>query len=345
MSVLHSIIIGRKFKKKMIKPLAGMLRQDYPLPEIFEHLSGAFRTRKYAFRKVASGLKEGESLSDALKKSKLKIPPLVKSLIKTGEEKDALHGAVSVASDIQDGGPAKPAIHPWDYYIYVICVLGILFVRLVFTVPTFEKVYSDMQVGSLPAFSRYVIGLSDWLVYGGWLWVLIFIVVAIPLIIIASKRGHIHWLGMQIPGIKRLALYSGWWPVLYGTGRLMQEGLRFEDALKAMVSAGKMRMLSKKADKVKHYIHEGLDPRAACEKSGLFMEPLQLALLSGEAKGDIAGTLVSYGESCRRLQVSLIEKWYPVFGTIAILIVIILVLITIVSMYLPIFGLVGGMAL
>lgn len=125
--------------------------------------------------KIADEVKAGNPFSDALRKHPILFDDLYCDLVASGEQSGALDNIFDRVATYKEKSEAlKSKIK--KAMIYPIAVLSIAFVvttiLLIFVVPQFQSVFAGFGA-ELPAFTLFVIGISEfmqnywWLVFGG----------------------------------------------------------------------------------------------------------------------------------------------------------------------------------
>lgn len=166
------------------------------------------QTKNPRLRKVLQDIDEsvrkGSSLSIALGKFPNVFPPLMISMVQSGEESGNLAEALNVVGEQMDKTyllmkKVKGAMIYPGVIVTAMIIIGIC--MLIFVVPTLTKTFTELQI-DLPASTRFIIGLSDFVQNNLMLFVLI-IVGAIAVIYFgmktrAGKRG-MDWFVLHMP--------------------------------------------------------------------------------------------------------------------------------------------------
>jgi type IV pilus assembly protein PilC len=226
--------------------MAGMLRRGYPLPRILEALAGVSRRHRIWFLALAQQAREGIPLSQAMKKGWGYAPPIVRELVETGEKRNVLAQALTLACELID--PERPSDQKADLKtpsIYFGAVLAITLmtvsVLLIYVVPVFAKMFVDAG-GALPLPTQVIISFSTWITkeYGA-LYLLFGAAILVIGLWLALKWDRADQLLERLPWLGRVFRYSRWWKIAYGMGTLMQEGVPLDEALATLGKGLRMR--------------------------------------------------------------------------------------------------------
>ena len=164
------------------RQLATMMKSGVPLVQAFEITAEGLENQ--SMRKLLLELKTevegGNSLENALRRHPKYFDDLFCSLVGAGEQAGALETMLDRVATYQEKSEAlkmkiKKAM---KYPIAVVCVaLIVTVILLVKVVPTFEELFEGFGA-ELPAFTKFVMGLSEWM-QANW-YIVIGIFIAIP---------------------------------------------------------------------------------------------------------------------------------------------------------------------
>jgi type IV pilus assembly protein PilC len=155
------------------RQLATMLSAGIPLVQGFEiigngHDNPAMQKLLLA---IKSDIEGGTNLADALAKHPLYFDDLYVNLVAAGEQAGALETLLDKIATYKEKTEAikkkikKALVYPTAVVVVAIVVTVIL---LIFVVPQFEELFMGFGA-DLPAFTRMVIGMSEFLQAKGWL--------------------------------------------------------------------------------------------------------------------------------------------------------------------------------
>ncbi len=165
------------------RQLATMLAAGVPIVQAFNIIGQGHdnqRMRRLAFE-IRSDIEGGASLSSALAKHPKYFDELYVNLVATGEHSgkldELLHRVATYKERTEElkRKVKKALYYPVAVVVAAIVVTGIL---MAFVIPKFQNFYRGFGA-TLPAFTRWVIGISDSVQHYGWVYVLGLIVIIV----------------------------------------------------------------------------------------------------------------------------------------------------------------------
>lgn len=196
LSFITDFVSRVKLEDKILfaRNLSAMLGAGLALSKALSVLERQTRNKK--FKEVISNLNEeiskGGTLSSGLSKYQNVFPPLFISMVKAGEESGGLTSALTLVGDQMEksyllikkirGAMLYPAI-----IFSVMIVIGIL--MLIYVVPALSSTFKELNV-PLPATTRFVVAVSDFLKNHTILFILAVVALGVSIYSFAkTKRG------------------------------------------------------------------------------------------------------------------------------------------------------------
>ena len=310
------------------------------------------QTQNNGFRdilhKVKLDIQSGNTLTVAMKKHPRAFSNFFISMVHSGEIGGALDSILErVAQFYENELELKNKIKSAMVYpsVVVVFALAISLFMLMYIVPQFAAFYSDFSGGQaqLPALTRKMLEISDWLV-NNWYYLLI-----IPVVVIIfwkfrnSKWGHIILdpIVLRIPIFGPLARKVAITRFTRTFGTLNQSGVPILEALEVATNTASNDVIKRAIIYTRERIREGETIHGPMKRTKVF-PPLVTNLISvGEEAGNLEEILFKISDyyddeidSTIRAMASLIEPMMIVIiGSVVGIIVI--------SLYLPIFNLVN----
>ncbi|NBB95095.1 MAG: type II secretion system F family protein [Planctomycetes bacterium] len=130
---------------------------------------------RVAIRLVAEDVEAGSSLSEAMSRHPKAFDRLYTNMIRAGELGGVLDLILNRLADFMEKTEAlKRKIKGAMIYPAAVIIFAVLIVAglLYFVVPKFAKIFSDMDE-NLPGVTNALLGLSEGMVNGGWMWLII----------------------------------------------------------------------------------------------------------------------------------------------------------------------------
>lgn len=162
---------GKKIKPMDIaiftRQMATMLKAGVPLVQACDIISGGFENPNMArlVEEIKQEVEAGTNFANALRKKPEYFDDLYCSLVESGEQAGALESLMDRVATHKEKSEAlkakvkKAMTYPIAVIIVAIVVSAILLIKVV---PQFESVFIGFGA-DLPAFTRMVIDLSEWL--------------------------------------------------------------------------------------------------------------------------------------------------------------------------------------
>ena len=157
------------------RQLATMLKAGVPMVQAFDIVGQGHSNpsmTKLIFQ-IKANIEAGGTLASALSQHPAQFDDLFVSLVDAGEQSGALETLLEKVATYKEKSEAlknkikKAMTYPMTVLIVAVIVSAIL---LIFVVPTFAEMFADFGA-ELPAFTLFVVGLSDVLVDNVWLFI------------------------------------------------------------------------------------------------------------------------------------------------------------------------------
>ncbi|MDP2322865.1 MAG: type II secretion system F family protein [Gammaproteobacteria bacterium] len=175
------------------RQLATMLTAGIPLVQAFEIVGGGHDNP--AMQKLILGIKadleSGTALAEALGRHPLYFDDLYVNLVTAGEQAGALDTLLDKVATYKEKTEAiKKKIKKALFYPAAVLVVAVIvtMILLIFVIPQFESLFKGFGA-DLPAFTRMVIDLSEFVQTKGWLMAIV-IGGAVAFYIYTRKRSH-----------------------------------------------------------------------------------------------------------------------------------------------------------
>ncbi len=200
-----------------ITQLSTYLKAGIPLVEALKILSRQFKNKKYQkiFKAIVYDLTMGESFSNALSKQGVAFPRLFINMVKTAEMTGELPEVLDDMYDYytETEKTRKQMITAMMYpSLVMIFSVGVITFIMMFVIPQFVEIYSEMDASQIPAFTRAVIAVSDFL-KANIVYVIIGLVLFVVIFMYMYKkirgfRTVVQWVTMHIPIFGDTIIYN-----------------------------------------------------------------------------------------------------------------------------------------
>jgi len=255
----------------------GQQTESKPLREIIAQLG----------RDVEAGL----SLSEAMAKHSKAFPPIFVNMVRAGETGGVLDEVLSrVAAHLEREAALKAKIKSAMAYPVVlgVLVIGVLAIMMVFVVPVFQKMFSDMG-GTLPAPTQLLVDISN-TVRSPMIFVIIGVVAALIWVFRRWKRtetGRYAWdafrLRMPVFGslVRKLALAR--FTRTFGT--LVSAGVPILSSLDIVGETAGNAVVERAVQQVRAAVKEGETIAKPLSEAPVFPSMLVQMIAVGEETG------------------------------------------------------------
>lgn len=207
-------ITGVPLEEKMMfsRNLAVMIDSGIPISRALEVLGR--QTQSVLFRKIIADISQqvqkGKSISEAVEKYPKTFGTLYSSMIRAGETAGNLDEALNtLAEQLERQHELRSRIRGAMVYpaVIITAMVGVGVLMMITVVPQLKQIFSDLDI-QLPATTRFVIGLSDFMVAFWWVVVLsipAFLYVIQKALQTASGKRVFSWVTLHTPVVKGIA--------------------------------------------------------------------------------------------------------------------------------------------
>ncbi|MBJ6611955.1 MULTISPECIES: type II secretion system F family protein [unclassified Thiothrix] len=155
------------------RQLTTMMRSGVPMVQSLEMIasSGDNPSVRELVKRVAQDIESGASLGNALAKHPKYFDKLFVNLVKAGEQAGTLETMLDkVATYKEKSESLKAKIKKALMYPIIVIVAAVVVsaILLIWVIPQFKEVFSSFGA-DLPAFTLFVIAMSDWLQANWWI--------------------------------------------------------------------------------------------------------------------------------------------------------------------------------
>ncbi len=324
--------------------LATLVDAGIPLLKSIEVASSQVESRVLVLvlEQIKHEVEGGSSFRDALAKHPAIFSKLWLNLVETGEASGHLAQALrqlgkhfTAAQHLQT--EAQTAM---TYPAFLICAaVGVLALFVYWLIPKFTTMFVGMGL-ELPLITRIVMGVSD---AGRKYWVAIFGGTAGGVFLLRRylKTEAGQWtrdrLLIHMPLFSELVVYLQMAQFGQGLGTLLQSGVPLLSALEILANSATNKVYGQAIGEVREAVKEGQSMAAPMDRTGMFPPMVVQMVQVGEEVGELAkmaGRVATYYEE--KVE-TFIARMTRLFEPIAIVVMGGLVLIIVLSIFLPIF--------
>ncbi len=281
------------------RQLATMMKAGIPLVQSFEIVGDSLENASMAelVRSVRDDVAAGNNFADSIRKHPRYFDELFCNLVESGEQSGALETMLDRVATYKEKTEAlkstikKAMNYPIAVVVVALVVTGILLVKVV---PQFAETFSSFGA-DLPAFTLFVLGLSD-LAIAHWWKVIIMLVIAAYAFKEAKLRSKsfansIDRLALQLPIIGPIVEKSCYARFTRTLSTTFAAGVPLVDALDSVAGATGNIVYSTATKKIKDDVSSGQQLNFAIRTTGLFPVMITQMVGIGEESGALDGML------------------------------------------------------
>ena len=327
------------------RQLATMLGAGVPLVQSFDIIARGHEnpSMQNMLLEIKGDIEAGSTLTEALNKKPLYFDELYCNLVSAGEHAGILEALLDKIATYKEKieSMKKKIKKALTYPAAVIVVAFIVTViLLMFVVPVFEDLFKSFGA-DLPAFTRMVINMSQWL--QEWWWVVLGIIVACVYSFIYFKkrsRPFNHFLDrtlLRLPIIGMIMNKSAVARFARTLSTMSAAGVPLVDALESVAGACGNIIYADAVMKMREDVATGQRLQLAMQQTTLFPHMVQQMVAIGEESGAIDTMLGKVADFYEEDVDNLIDNLSSLMEPLIMVVLGILVGGLIIAMYLPIF--------
>ncbi|MFB3891194.1 MAG: type II secretion system F family protein [Phycisphaerae bacterium] len=291
---------------KFVRELATLLQAGIPLLPALNTLARQHQRRfRAVVQQLADQVGAGASLADAMAVQEAYFDEMCVSIVRVGESTGLLESALSRLADFKEKAHAlRSRVTTALIYPAVVCIVGLAVSIFLMTYVVPNLLGTLEQAGKeLPAITRAVKGISDFLV--GWWWllgILGFGAVAAFSAAMRTARGRLafDWLILRVPIIGELVRMETTSRMAVVLGSLLRSGLPFVEAIRITRRTVPNRVFQQAMVDYEAAVTAGRDVAGPLEASGVF-SPMVVEIVSvGQQAGQLEEMLQQLSESYDR---------------------------------------------
>ncbi|MEX0617429.1 MAG: type II secretion system F family protein [Pseudohongiellaceae bacterium] len=281
------------------RQLATMMKAGIPLVQSFEIVGGSLENA--SMRNLVSLIRDdvaaGNNFADCIRKHPRYFDDLFCNLVDAGEQSGALETMLERLAVYKEKSEAlkskikKAMNYPIAVVVVALVVTGILLVKVV---PQFAETFSSFGA-ELPAFTLFVLGLSD-LAIDHW-WKAIIVIVAAGFAFKEAKlrskafANSVDKISLKLPIIGNILLNSCFARFTRTLSTTFAAGVPLVDALDSVAGATGNIVYSRATKKIRDDVTTGQQLNFSIRSTGLFPIMIVQMVGIGEESGALDGML------------------------------------------------------
>lgn len=277
------------------RQMTTMMRSGVPLVQSFEILANG--TDNPAMKKLISSLKAdvegGSSVAQALAKHPKHFDDLFVSLVEAGEQSGTLEDLLNKIATYKEKTEAikKKVKKALSYPIIVLVVAFVVTaILLIYVVPQFEETFKSFGA-DLPAPTKFVVSLSEWM-QANWYVVLAAVIIAAIAFIQTKKTvpSFSHWvdkMSLKMPIFGNITEKSILARFSRTLATMFAAGVPLIEAMDSVAGATNNYIYEQATYKVRDEVATGDQLNQSMKRTGLFPNMLLSMVAIGEESGNV----------------------------------------------------------
>jgi type IV pilus assembly protein PilC len=281
------------------RQLATMMKAGIPLVQSFEIVGDSLENPSMAklVRQVRDDVAAGNNFADSIRKHPRHFDELFCNLVESGEQSGALETMLDRVATYKEKTEAlkskikKAMNYPIAVVVVALVVTGILLVKVV---PQFAETFSSFGA-DLPAFTLFVLGLSDIAIAHWWK-----VVIGLAILGYAFKEARIRYkafanlvdrVALKLPVVGPIIEKSCYARFTRTLSTTFAAGVPLVDALDSVAGATGNIVYSTATKKIKDDVSSGQQLNFAIRSTGIFPTMITQMVGIGEESGALDGML------------------------------------------------------
>lgn len=329
------------------RQLATMMKAGVPLVQSFEIVADGLEnpSMRDLILKIKSEVEAGNSLANALRANPNYFDDLFCSLVESGEQSGALETMLDRIAIYKEKTEAlkakikKAVKYPIAVVVVALVVTAILLVKVV---PTFQELFDGFGA-ELPAFTQFVIGISEWM-QEWWLYFFGGIAAGVYAFLTAKKRSQpfsdaLDRIVLKLPVVGGIVFQSTIARFARTLSTTFSAGVPLVEALDSVAGATGNVVYRNAVYKIKEEVSSGTQLNFSMKSAGIFPAMAVQMTAIGEESGALDTMLDKVATYFEDEVDNAVDGLTSLMEPIIMAVLGVLVGGLIVAMYLPIFQL------
>jgi len=276
------------------RQLATMMKAGVPMVQAFDIVGESHSNPSMAklIMQIKANVEAGGTLASALSEHPAQFDDLFVSLVDAGEQSGALETLLEKIATYKEKSEAlKSKIKKAMTYPIIVLIVAVIVsaILLIFVVPTFAEMFKDFGA-ELPAFTLFVVGLSDLLVENVWLFIAVIagFVYGFKQAKTRSKafRDALDQLALKLPAIGILTINSSIARFSRTLSTMFAAGVPLVEAMDSVAGASGNSVYQKAIMQVKDDIATGTTLQASLSQNKQLFPNMLIQMVGiGEESG------------------------------------------------------------
>jgi type IV pilus assembly protein PilC len=329
------------------RQLTTMMRSGVPMVQSLQMIgtTGDNIAVRDLIQKVVTDIEGGASLGVALGRQPKHFDKLFVNLVTAGEQAGTLEAMLEKVATYKEKNEAlkakvkKALMYP---IIVIIAAVVVSAIMLIFVIPQFKEVFSSFGA-DLPAFTLWVIGLSEWLQAYWWMPVIAFVAIGYTYTTARQKSKafdrYMDRVSLKIPIIGSILNLSAIARFTRTLSTMFAAGVPLVEAMDSVAGATGNSLYEEATWRMKEDTARGVQLNLAMQTAQLFPSMVIQMTKIGEESGRLEEMLGKVAEYYEEQVDSLVDNLAKQIEPLIMAVLGVVVGGLIIAMYLPIFKL------
>ncbi|MEG3156686.1 type II secretion system F family protein [Lysobacter zhanggongensis] len=329
------------------RQIATMMKAGVPIVGALEIIGSGNKNPKMQqlVNTIRADVESGSSLSEAISKHPVQFDELYRNLVRAGESAGVLETVLDTVATYKENLEAlKGKIKKALFYPAAVVAVALLVssILLVFVIPQFESVFEGFGA-ELPAFTKMVVGMSDFMV--SWWWaVFLAVAAAIVAFVMLKNRSTAfsHFLDrliLKLPVIGQIMHNSAIARFSRTLAVTFKAGVPLVEALDTVAGATGNTVYEKAVFRIRDDVAVGFPVNMAMKQTNLFPHMVTQMTAIGEEAGALDTMLFKVAEFYEQEVNNAVDALSSLLEPLIMVFLGVIVGGMVVAMYLPIFKL------
>lgn len=332
------------------RQIATMLKSGVPIVTSMEILAGGQKNprMKSLINTIRADIESGSSLYEALSKHPVQFDELYRNLVRAGESAGVLETVLdTIATYKENIETLKGKIKKAMFYPAMVVAVAILVssILLIWVVPQFEEVFKGFDA-DLPAFTKMIIAMSDFMI--SWWWLMLLGTVGLVVAFIMLKKrspAFAHFLDrtvLKVPVIGQIMHNAAIARFSRTLAVTFKAGVPLVEALDSVSGATGNMVYTEAVRRIRDDVAVGYQLNMAMKQTNLFPHMVVQMAAIGEEAGALDAMLFKVAEYYEQEVNNAVDALASLIEPLIMVFLGVLVGGMVIGMYLPIFKLAGA---
>jgi type IV pilus assembly protein PilC len=329
------------------RQIATMLKSGVPIVTSMEILAGGQKNprMKSLINTIRADIESGSSLYEALSKHPVQFDELYRNLVRAGESAGVLETVLdTIATYKENIETLKGKIKKAMFYPAMVVAVAILVssILLIWVVPQFEEVFKGFGA-DLPAFTKMIIAMSDFMI--SWWWLMLLGTVGLVVAFIMLKKrspAFAHFLDrtvLKVPVIGQIMHNAAIARFSRTLAVTFKAGVPLVEALDSVSGATGNMVYTEAVRRIRDDVAVGYQLNMAMKQTNLFPHMVIQMAAIGEEAGALDAMLFKVAEYYEQEVNNAVDALASLIEPLIMVFLGVIVGGMVIGMYLPIFKL------